>query len=197
MRKKLYGYARVSTKKQLEGKSLEVQIERIKKYCDFNNYELMHIYKDRGVSSFKDRPKFETMLKNINNVDGVIVNDITRFGRSTTDLLLQIQDLDRIGKIFISIKDNIDISTKNGKLMLTLLSAIAEYEATTIRERMQAGREYALKYGTKKFGRPKIEIDFDLIKDRRSHGYSFTRIANEVGVSVPTLIDRSRKEGIE
>ena len=200
--KKLLGYIRVSTIKQISGHSLEFQKEAIEKYCQIYNYDLVHIYKDEGVSSYKERPKREAMLNRLYNgkdIDGVIVNDLTRFGRSTDDLLFQIKRIGDADKIFISVKDNIDISTKTGKLMLTLLSAIADYERETITERMQAGKEWAKTHGTrsgKAFGRPKLDIDFDKVRELRKAGLSWTKTAKYLGVSVPALIDRSRKEGI-
>lgn len=197
MKEKLVGYVRVSTIKQTKGHSIEYQVEAIKKYCDAYNIDLVKIYKDEGLSAYKDRPQYEKMLQRVYDEDiyGIIVNDLTRFGRSTSDLLMQIKDLDNKGKKLISIKDNIDISTKNGRLLLTMLSAIADYEKETIMERMSAGREIARRKGTK-FGRHLKVIDWELVKMLRPD-VSWTQIARKVGVSCPTLISRAKDEGIE
>jgi len=131
-------------------------------------------------------------------LDGVIVHDLTRFGRSTADLLFQINRLDGNGKLFISIKDNIDISTKTGKLLLGLLSVIADYERETIRERMDAGKEYAKVHGTrsgKPMNRPFAVIDWDKVMELRGYGLSWRKTAKQVGVSCTTLIKRAREEG--
>jgi len=194
---KVVGYVRVSTPKQTKGHSIEYQKEAIKKYCKAYNLELVKIYKDEGLSAYKDRPDYERMLKRVyeENIQGIIVNDLTRFGRSTSDLLMQIKDLDSKGKKLISIKDNIDISTKNGRLMLGMLSLIADYEKETILERMEAGREIAKKEGTK-FGRPKVNIDWELVKMLRPD-VSWTQIAKKVNVSCPTIIKRAKEKGID
>jgi len=202
-REKVVGYARVSTVKQLSGTSIEDQQSAIKRYCDAYNFDLIKTYKDEGVSAYKERPRYEEMLEKVykdETIKGVIVNDLTRFGRSTIDLLTQIKLLDSKGKIFVSIKDNIDLSTKNGRLLLVLLSGIADYEKETIMERMNAGREYARLNGTKSgkpMHRPEAVIDWKVVKDLRKVGLSWTKTAKQVGVSVPTIIKRARKEGVK
>jgi len=196
------GYVRVSTKKQIEGHSLAYQKQAIEKFCKFKDYNLIKIYEDKGISSYKDRKQHKKMMKRLlsdDSIDGVVVNDLTRFGRSTQDLLLQIHDIDKSNKKFISVKDNIDISTKTGRLMLKMLSAIADYEAETIRERMQAGREWAQEHGTKSgkpIGRPKADIDWIKVKELRKHNISWNKTSDVVGVSTPTLIKRAKSKGI-
>jgi len=203
VKEQVLGYARVSTKKQKDDGSIDIQIEAIKRYCEAYNYDLqLPIYKDDGISAFKERPKHKVMMKRAldeEQIKGVIVNDLTRFGRSTVDLLIQIQKLDEAGKKFISIRDNIDISTSSGRLLLKMLSAIAEYEKEIITGRMEAGKEKAKLEGTrsgKPMHRPEKEIDWELVKDRRIHHYSWSKIAKEIGVSLPTILKRKNKEGI-
>jgi site-specific DNA recombinase len=194
------GYIRVSTKKQMEGSSLQVQKEAISKYCDIHDLDLVKIYTDKGISAYKKRPQFQAMIEHVlkdNTWNGVIVYDLTRFGRSTTDLLFQINRLDGHGKKFVSVKDNIDIGTKTGRLLLTMLSAIADFERETIRERMDAGKEYARVHGTKSgkpMHRPYAEIDWDQVKELRGYGLSWRKTAKQVRVSPATLIKRAREE---
>jgi len=195
------GYARVSTKTQTKGTSIEYQKEQIKKYCKMHELNLIKIYTDKGISAYKKRPQFEAMIEKLlsdKTLGGVIVHDLTRFGRSTADLLFQINRLDGNGKLFISIKDNIDISTKTGKLLLGLLSVIADYERETIRERMEAGKEYAKVHGTrsgKPMNRPYAVIDWEKVMELRGYGLSWRKTAKQVGVSCTTLIKRAREEG--
>ena len=198
---KIVGYVRVSTQKQVKGKSIEIQKEAIKRYCDANGLELIKIYTDKGISAYKTRPQYKALIEHLLKNDdwnGLIVHDLTRFGRSTADLLFQINRLDDKGKVFISIKDNIDISTKTGKLLLTMLSAIADFERESIRERMEAGKEYARVHGTKSgkpMHRPYAEIDWDKALELRKYGLSWRKTAKAVGVSCATLIKRAREEG--
>ena len=198
---KYVGYVRVSTQKQLKGKSIEIQKEAIKQYCKAHEYKFHKFYIDRGLSAYKKRPQFEAMMEYLlkrHELKGVIVHDLTRFGRSTSDLLYHINRIDAKGKKFISIKDNIDISTKTGRLILTLLAAIADYEKETIMERLTAGKEYAKVHGTKSgkpMNRPLAVIDWDKVKELRGYGLSWRKTSKQVGVSCTTLIKRAREEG--
>ena len=207
MSKKYIGYIRVSTFKQKEGHSLEYQKEAIKNYCKAYNIELnKKIYTDAGISAYKERKQFNLMkerLLNDDDIHGVIVYDLTRFGRSTIDMLQQILEINEAGKDFISIKEKFDIGTKTGKLLLTVLSAIADYERETIKERMEAGKEYAKIHGTKSgkpLHKPFKKLDFNLIRKYRDEPYkmSWRKIAKIHGnVSAVCLMKRAKKEGIE
>ena len=193
------GYVRVSTAKQIEGHGLEIQRAAIKQYCAAHDIKLGRIYEDKGLSAFKDRPAFTQMmkalLKDSSEFDGVIVHDLTRFGRSTADLLQRIAQLQQAGKSFISTKENLDISSKTGRLLLAMLSAIAEFEGETIRERLTAGREYAKIHGTKSgkpMNRPYKEIPWKEFDMFRKVGLSYNKIAKHLGISSQTLIKRDK-----
>jgi len=194
---KALGYVRVSTLKQIKGHSLDYQKSAIEKHCEIKNIKLVKIYTDKGLSGYKFRPNFERMMKNLKGIDYVITHSITRFGRSTQDLLYHIQNLENQGIKFVSVKENFDISTKTGKLLLGMLALIAEFEGQSIKERMEAGREWSKIHGDKKFGRPEAKIDWEVVKDFRGAGVSWTKTAKRVGVAPATLINRARKEGIE
>ena len=195
------GYSRVSTKTQTKGTSIEYQNDAIKKYCKNNNIELVKIYTDKGLSAYKKRPEFDKMMNVVFNdetIDGVIVNELTRFGRSTSDLLFQINQIEGKNKSFKTIKDNFDTSTKTGKLLLGMLSLIADYERETIQERMIAGKEWAKVHGTKSgkpMHRPQVVIDWDRVKELRSYGLSWRKTAKEIGISAPTIISRAKEKG--
>lgn len=92
-------------------------------YCKAKKYNLKRIYKDKGISAFKDRTEFNAAMKELSeneNIHGVVVNDLTWFGRSTVDLLTNIVTIKEKGKMFISLKENIDFSDKMGRLLLTV-----------------------------------------------------------------------------
>ena len=167
----------------------------------------MKIYSDEGVSAYKERPQFRLCLKQLrtnSKIKGVIVYELSRFGRSTVELIQLINEINDLNKEFVSIKDSIDISTKTGKLMLTLLSAIADYERDLIKERMAAGREYAQNQGVI-CHRPPKKIDWDKVKKWRKLNMSWTMIAKllsndaenpDYSISHQTLIKRAKKEGL-
>ena len=192
----MVAYVRVSTKNQ----RLDVQKEEIVKYCKYKDIDIIRWYEDKGVSGALHRIKWQRALKHaIDNdeVDGVIVYDLSRAGRSTGELLFNLEKLRKAGKKFISVKENINTDTKEGRFMLNVLAAIAELEREVIRERMAAGREYAKKYGTKSgkpCHRPLKEIDWELVRKFRKMGGSWRLIAKIVGVHPNTLIRRAGRE---
>jgi len=195
--KKAFGYIRVSTLKQVKGHSLEYQKSAIEEYCKRNDIEIKKLFIDKGLSGYRYRPNFEKMMNDLKDIDFIITYSITRFGRSTQELLINIQTLENKDIKFVSIKENFDVTTKTGKLLLGMLALISDFEAQTIKERMEAGREWARVHGTKRFGRPYADIDWDTVKQFREVGVSWTKTAKRVGVSTATLIARAREEGIE
>lgn len=198
---KYIGYARVSTLRQVKQHSLDVQRDAIKKYCEANKYHLVKIYEDKGISAYKERPEFDTMMYQLLNGDyqGVIIHDLTRFGRSTIDLLTNISEIDKAGKKFISIRDGFDLTTKIGKLLLGLLSLIADFERQTLIERIEAGKERARQYGTKSgkpMHRPPKKIDWQKVKEYKALKLSWTATAKLLHITPTTLIKRAKEKGV-
>jgi len=197
------GYVRVSTLKQVEGHSLSYQKDSLKKFSEMNKINLVKVYSDEGLSGAKFRPEFEKAMKKVLNnkdIDGILFYSVFRFGRSTEHIKEKLMELKNANKKFLSVKENIDLESSQGRFMFNVLSDVAEFERDLIIERMQAGREWAQKHGTKSgkpMGRPKADIDWDKVKELREAGLSWTKTAKYIGVSTPTLIDRAEKEGIK
>jgi len=136
-------YIRVSTDKQAsEGSSLEVQEEKLRKFCSLHDWDVFRLYADRGISG-KDteRPQFQELMRDARTkrFEVVVVAKLDRFGRSLRDLINSIHELNAIGIQFTSINDNINTTTPNGKLLFHVLGAFAEFEREIIHERMMAG----------------------------------------------------------
>jgi len=195
-------YLRCSTLKQLKEKSIDLQKEMVKRYAKTNALETPKLYVDEGISAAKDRPAFNRLMRDLgkNGVAGVITPDLTRFGRDTVGLLLSIKKITDSGKKFIAVNNNIDTSTPEGRLYLTILAAISEYERYKIRERLELGKAYAKEHGTKSgkpMHRPKMKLDIEEIKKLRGMGASQNFIANLLGVSRQTIASRMLEHGIE
>ena len=128
------------------------------------------------------------MLDFIREDDTVYVEEFSRLGRSTQDLLDIVQHIENKGAKFISIKENFDTKTPAGRLQMTMMAAIAEFERSMILERQREGIAIAKKEGKYK-GRKKIKrTDIDIHYDRyMSRKASKTQIANELGISRNTL----------
>lgn len=202
MEEKVIGYARVSTPQQAEGNGIPIQKDAMKRYCHTNQLELVHIYTDEGISSYKERPEFKKLMEKVltdSNINGVIVSDLTRFGRSTSELLTETGRILQTNKRFISVKESLDFSTKVGRMLFGILAVIAEFERETIVERMQAGREWAKVHGTKSgkpMCHPEAPINWKNVKYLRSVGCSWSKIAIQENVTATTLTHRAEKEGL-
>jgi len=127
-------YTRVSTTMQVDGYSLDAQKEKLKRYAEFQNMEIVNEYSDEGKSgkSVEGRPEFQRMLDNIENgtdeVQFVLVFKLSRFGRNAADVLNSLQRMQDFGVNLICVEDGIDSSKDSGKLMISVLSAVAEIE---------------------------------------------------------------------
>ena len=143
---KVYTYIRVSTAMQIDGYSLDAQKARMKAYADFNDYQIVGEYEDAGKSgkSIEGRASFCKMMDDIKSgKDGVayvLVFKLSRFGRNAADVLSTLQVMQDFGVNLICVEDGIDSSKDAGKLMISVLSAVAEIERENIRVQTMEGR---------------------------------------------------------
>lgn len=145
-RVKVYTYKRVSTTMQIDGYSLDAQKSRIKAFADYNDYEIVREYEDAGKSgkSIEGRIQFNQMMDDIKSgkdgVSFVLVFKLSRFGRNAADVLSTLQVMQDFGVNLICVEDGIDSSKDAGKLMISVLSAVAEIERENIRVQTMEGR---------------------------------------------------------
>ena len=143
---KVYTYTRVSTAMQIDGYSLEAQRARLKAYADFNGFEIVGEYEDAGKSgkSIEGRTEFNRMMEDIKSgkdgVSYVLVFKLSRFGRNAADVLSTLQIMQDFDVNLICVEDGIDSSKDAGKLMISVLSAVAEIERENIRIQTMEGR---------------------------------------------------------
>ncbi len=171
-------YIRVSSIDQNEQR----QIEAMQRY----NIEKWFIEKVSGKDT--NRPKLKEMLDFAREGDTIHIHDFSRLARSTKDLLDIVELLNSKGITLISNKENIDSSTPTGKLMLTMIGAINEFERTNLLERQREGIAIAKRDGKYK-GRKAVSIpDFDKHYQRYiSREISKSELAKELNISRPTL----------
>lgn len=171
-------YVRVSTEEQNEAR----QVEALKTH----GIEKWFIEKISGKNM--DRPQLNAMLDYVREGDTVYVHDFSRLARSTKDLLFITEQLQQKGVEFFSDKERIDTSTPTGKLMLTMIAAIAEFERQTLLDRQREGIAIARQKGVYK-GRKKVEVkNFDRYYDRyMRREITKSGIAKELGISRPTV----------
>ena len=143
---KVYLYTRVSTTMQIDGYSLDAQKTKMKVFCDYNEYEIAGEYEDAGKSgkSIEGRVSFNQMMEDIKSgkdeVSYVLVFKLSRFGRNVADVLATLQVMQDFGVNLICVEDGIDSSKDAGKIMISVLSAVAEIERENIRVQTMEGR---------------------------------------------------------
>ena len=155
MTKKLrcYLYTRVSTEIQVDGYSLEAQKERLRKEAEHRGMKVAGEYSDEGKSgkNIKGRPEFQKMLGDIKDgkdkVDYVLVFKLSRFGRNAADTLNSLQYMEDFGVNLLCVEDGIDSAGAAGKLMISVLAAVAEIERENIKEQTMAGRRQKARDG--------------------------------------------------
>ncbi len=179
--KKVAIYARVSTKDQ----DPESQLLDLRKYVKLRNWTIYQEYVDRGVSGAKEsRPALDNLMKDARKrkFDILLVWKFDRFARSTKHLVTALEELEGLGIDFCSYEDSIDTSTNHGKLVFTIMGAIAEFERSLIRERVLAGIRRAKENGIR-LGRPPLEVDIGKMKELALYGNSIREIAKQMGIS--------------
>lgn len=192
----IIGYVRVSTIEQNEERQL-VTMEQ---------YGVEKIFSEKVSAKDTNRPQFKAMMEFINNFYEfnkqlenkqtlkLVISDFSRISRSTKDLLEIVETLEAKGVTLISAKEQIDTSTANGKLMLTMIGAINEFERMNLLERQREGIAIAKAKGKYK-GRKEVKVDnFEVEYNRYlNREINKTQLAKVLGVSRPTL-DKLIKE---
>jgi len=179
--KKVGIYGRVSTKDQ----NPESQLLDLRKYVKLRDWKVYQEYVDHGKSGKEEsRPALDKLMKDARKrkFDILLVWKFDRFARSTKHLVTALEELEGLGIDFCSYQDSIDTSTNHGKLVFTIMGAIAEFERSLIRERVLAGVRRAKENGIR-LGRPPLELDIERMKDLTSQGSSVRAIAKEMGIS--------------
>ena len=159
-------YARVSNPDQ----KIDTQLLNLRDYCRRMDYEIVNEYVDDGFSGKSDkRPAFECLLADMraNKLDCIVCYKLDRIGRSLKHLLNLFEEFNNRKVGFVSLSQNIDTNTPEGRMFLRMLMVLAEYERELIVSRTKDGLKRAVKQG-KTLGRPKGSKDK---KRRRKSGY--------------------------
>jgi DNA invertase Pin-like site-specific DNA recombinase len=178
-------YMRVSTKGH--GQTTDTQAVALRGYAERRGFDVIE-YRDEGISGSKDsRPALDRLMKDARarKFDVVIVARFDRFARSVSHLLRALEEFNHLGINFVSLSESIDTSTPMGKMIFTVLGAVAELERNLIRERVHMGISRARKQG-KALGRPKAQVDPLQVAGLRSRGRSWNQIAQELGIGKGT-----------
>lgn len=185
----IIGYARVSTQDQ----NLDRQLDAL------NRAGCERIFNEKMTGTHSARPELQMMLMTLRSGDTLVVESFSRLSRSTKDLLDLVEKLTGLGVHLVSLKEDLDTNTATGKMMLTVMSALSQFERDLIAERTKEGLKAARARG-RCGGRPRLGSD----KDRKqalamyhANVMTNTEIAQKFGVSLSTLNRwiRTEKQG--
>ena len=179
-------YARVSTTGH--GQDPMLQIRELREYCARRGWEVAGEYVDQGISGTRERrPELDRLQADAHRrrFDVVAVWKFDRFARSVSHLLRALEQFQAQGIQFVSLSEQLDTSTPAGRMVFTVLGAVAELERSLIVERVKAGLRNARAKG-KRLGRPRRILDVCTIGRLRDAGRSWPEIAHELGVGVGT-----------
>ena len=185
-------YARVSTTNH--GQDVNMQLRELRQFADARGWKDVVEYVDEGVSGSKDsRPELNLLMADAKRrkFDAVLVWKLDRFGRSLRHLVNALAEFESLGIAFVSLTNNLDLSTPSGRLMFQIIGAMSEFERALIQERVKAGLRNAQAKG-KKIGRPRAVVDVRKIAALRAEGLSYEAIGERLGVSDSTIRRASR-----
>lgn len=185
-------YARVST---LNGQNPETQLVELREYASRRGWQAAGEYVDAGVSGSKDsRPGLDRLMAHAHQrrFDAILVWKLDRFGRSLKHLVTAIAELEALGVVFVSLKDNWDLSTPSGRLMFQIVGAMAEFERELIRERIKAGMRRRRLEGLR-MGRAPLAVDHQALVRDRLLGMSLTEVSKKYSVSRASVVRFTRE----
>jgi DNA invertase Pin-like site-specific DNA recombinase len=180
-------YARVSTANN--GQDPTMQTRELREYCERRGWNVVGEYVDIGISGVKEkRPELDRLIADGHKrrFDAVVVWKFDRFARSVSHLLRALETFRSLGIEFVSFSEQMDTTTPAGKMVFTVLGAVAELERSLIVERVKAGLRNARAKG-KRLGRPRRLLDTKMIAALRTRGVGWKAIARDLGVGVGTL----------
>lgn len=171
-------YIRVSTIEQNEQRQIEAM----------NRYNIEKWFIEKVSAKDTNRPKLQELLEFARMGDTVHIHDFSRLARSTKDLLDIVEKLTQKGVHLVSNKENIDTSTPTGRLMLTMIGAINEFERVNLLERQKEGIAIAKRNGKYKGSKCKVIPNFETWYNRyKSREFTKSALAKELNISRPTL----------
>lgn len=174
---RFFGYARVSTSQQ----SLELQVQKLKSA----GVEANRIFTDKATGSHTDREGLNLLRVKVEKGDAILVTKLDRLGRDTADMIQLIKEFDEIGVAVRFVDDGISTEGAMGKMVVTILSAVAQAERQRILERTNEGRIEARAKGIQ-FGR-KPSVDRNRLLELHKKGTGGTEIAKELGIARSTV----------
>jgi len=189
-------YARVS--RSDESQNPENQLMRLRSYASERGWTVYDEYVDMASGADANRPQLDRMMADARarRFSLVLCVKVDRLARSVSNLYAMLTEFDARGVKFECIDQSITTNTPTGKLLLSILGGVAEFERELIRDRTRAGLARAKAQG-KRLGRPRKRVNMDRARELRSQGLGYRKIADALGVSYVTVRERLINEGVE
>ena len=166
-----------------------MQLHELREYCERRGWTVAGEYVDAGISGAKDRrPELDRLMTDAHKrrFDVIAVWKFDRFARSVSHLLRALDTFRVLGIEFVSLSESLDTATPAGRMVFTVLGAVAELERSLIAERVRAGLRNARAKG-KRLGRPRVIVDPATIARFRAQGLSWAKIAAQLEVGEGTV----------
>ena len=189
-------YARVS--RSDESQNPENQLMRLRSYASERGWTVYDEYVDMASGADANRPQLDRMMADARarRFSLVLCVKVDRLARSVSNLYALLSEFDARGVKFECIDQSITTNTPTGKLLLSILGGVAEFERELIRDRTKAGLARAKDQG-KRLGRPRKRVNMERAHELRAQGFGYRKIAEELGITRPTLWARLKKEGVK
>src|ERR1035438_8712609 len=210
--KRIALYARVSTSKcekcgkrqsdhealdhEYRGQDSEVQLRELREYVDLRGWQITEICTDSVSGTKNSRPGLDKLMGDAarRRFDVLVVWRFDRFARSVSHLLRALEQFQALGIDFVSLSENVDTSPPTGKMIFTVLGAVAELERSLIAERVRAGLRNARAKG-KRLGRPPVDVSESQVRALLESGLSLKAIGKQLGASTATVCRRAHATG--
>ncbi len=201
---KAIGYLRVSTQGQVDdGVSLEAQRAKINAWCEVNDYELVSVFIDKGVSgkSITNREGLRSALDTVGKGDALVVYSMSRLTRSTKDMLIMAEGLEKRGVDLVSICEKIDTTSASGRMIFRMLAVLGEFERDLVSERTRSALQYKKAQGERvgniAYGY-KLSVDNKTLVKNKDEQRTLTLIVElrETGDSLRAIADRLNDTGM-
>src|SRR5690349_10097530 len=181
-------YARVSTANN--GQDPTMQTRELREYAERRGWTVASEYVDVGISGTKEkRPELDRLMADAHRrrFDCVVVWKFDRFARSVSHLLRALDTFRALGVEFVSLSESLDTATPAGRMVFTVLGAVAELERSLIVERVKAGLRNARAKG-KRLGRPRVIVSAAKLQELRRKGLTLRDIAARCRISKTSVI---------
>jgi DNA invertase Pin-like site-specific DNA recombinase len=175
-------YARVS--KSTGQQDPEIQLRELREYAAHRGWDIVSEHVDYTTGAKESRPHLDQLMADAKQrqCDAILVWKLDRFARSLKHLVNALAEFEALGVAFVSLRDNLDLTTPAGRLMFQIVGAMAEFERSLIQERVRAGLRNALAKG-KRLGRPRTAVPVAKIRTLREQRLSWRAIAARVHLS--------------